>query len=186
MFPITSTVYVQKNLTIFLHSLQYFFLTSLYFYDSINILNKKEKSDMQNEKKNDAKIIKFHANNKSNWTEEEQKILNNDTQESKGAETYTKTTEEDEIETEMNEAEFQRILSFLEDSYIGAHMMDDVILQARISRAVIAFCYDEFKDPNMTEEKFNEMWRPMMEQYAISEDTDTFAYENMDLEDDEE
>ena len=51
----------------------------------------------------------------------------------------------------------QIILDFLEQSYTGAKMMDDNEMMCRLSRAIIAFSYNDFeKNPN---------WDKMIEQY---------------------
>lgn len=51
----------------------------------------------------------------------------------------------------------QIILDFLEQSYTGAKMMDDNEMMCRLSRAIIAFSYNDFeKIPS---------WDKMIEQY---------------------
>ena len=37
------------------------------------------------------------------------------------------------------------ILNYLENSYTGAKMMDDVELMCRLSRAILAFSYDDLE-----------------------------------------
>lgn len=51
----------------------------------------------------------------------------------------------------------QVILDYLEQAYSGAKMMDDIEVQCRLSRAIIAFSYDNF------EEELD--WNKMMEAY---------------------
>lgn len=58
-------------------------------------------------------------------------------------------------ETNMNQKE--NIINCLEDAYSGAKMMDDAELMIRLSRAIIAFSYD-----NLEEEPD---WNKMMDAY---------------------
>lgn len=51
----------------------------------------------------------------------------------------------------------QIILDFLEQSYTGAKMMDDNEMMCRLSRAIIAFSYNDFEK--------NPSWDKMIEQY---------------------
>ena len=51
----------------------------------------------------------------------------------------------------------QIILDFLEQSYTGAKMMDDNEMMCRLSRAIIAFSYNDFEE--------NPSWDKMIEQY---------------------
>ena len=51
----------------------------------------------------------------------------------------------------------QIILDFLEQSYTGAKMMDDNEMMCRLSRAIIAFSYNDFDE--------NPSWNKMIEQY---------------------
>ena len=39
----------------------------------------------------------------------------------------------------------KNILDFLEKSYVGARAMDDVELMCRLSRAILAFSYDDLE-----------------------------------------
>lgn len=51
----------------------------------------------------------------------------------------------------------QVILDYLEQAYSRARMMDDIETQCRLSRAIIAFSYDNFEEePN---------WNKMIEGY---------------------
>ena len=46
----------------------------------------------------------------------------------------------------MNSNEQKKIiLDYLENSYTGARMMDDVELMCRLSRAILAFSYDDLE-----------------------------------------
>ena len=51
----------------------------------------------------------------------------------------------------------QIILDFLEQSYTGAKMMDDDEMMCRLSRAIIAFSYNDLEE--------NPSWDKMIEQY---------------------
>jgi hypothetical protein len=46
----------------------------------------------------------------------------------------------------MNSNEHKKvILDYLENSYTGARMLDDVELMCRLSRAILAFSYDDME-----------------------------------------
>lgn len=46
----------------------------------------------------------------------------------------------------MNTEEQKKIiLDYLENSYTGARMMDDIELMCRLSRAILAFSYDDLE-----------------------------------------
>ena len=47
------------------------------------------------------------------------------------------------------------ILEYLENSYTGARMMDDAELMCRLSRAIIAFSYDDLEHMPTWEEMHN-------------------------------
>jgi hypothetical protein len=47
------------------------------------------------------------------------------------------------------------ILDYLEKSYTGARMMDDVELMCRLSRAILAFSYDDLEHMPTWEEMQN-------------------------------
>lgn len=52
------------------------------------------------------------------------------------------------------------ILDYLENAYIGAKMMDDVEIMCRLSRAVLAFSYDDLEHMPT--------WEEMQEAYMNS------------------
>ena len=60
----------------------------------------------------------------------------------------------------MDNKQKEIILDYLEKAYVGARMMDDVELMCRLSRAVIAFSYDDLE--NMP------TWEEMQEAYMNS------------------
>lgn len=61
----------------------------------------------------------------------------------------------------MNTEEQKRvILDYLESAYIGAKMMDDVEIMCRLSRAVLAFSYDDLEHMPT--------WEEMQEAYMNS------------------
>ena len=51
-----------------------------------------------------------------------------------------------------DEKQKQVILEFLENSYIGARIMDNVELMTRLSRAIIAFSYNDMEHTPTLEE----------------------------------
>jgi hypothetical protein len=53
------------------------------------------------------------------------------------------------------EEQKQVILDYLEHSYTGARMMDDVELMCRLSRAILAFSYDDMEHMPTWEEMQN-------------------------------
>ena len=56
----------------------------------------------------------------------------------------------------MNTKEQKKIiLDYLENSYTGARMMDDVELMCRLSRAILAFSYDDLEHMPTWEEMQN-------------------------------
>ena len=56
----------------------------------------------------------------------------------------------------MNTEEQKKIiLDYLENSYTGARMMDDVELMCRLSRAILAFSYDDLEHMPTWEEMQN-------------------------------
>lgn len=56
----------------------------------------------------------------------------------------------------MNTEEQKRIiLDYLENSYTGARMTDDVELMCRLSRAILAFSYDDLEHMPTWEEMQN-------------------------------
>ena len=57
------------------------------------------------------------------------------------------------IKTEVDQKAI--ILDYLEKSYSGAKMMDDVELMCRLSRAILAFDYDDFEHLPTWEEMQN-------------------------------
>lgn len=57
----------------------------------------------------------------------------------------------------MDNKQKEIILDYLENSYTGARMMDDVELMCRLSRAILAFSYDDLE--NMP------TWEEMQEAY---------------------
>lgn len=61
----------------------------------------------------------------------------------------------------MNTEEQKKvILDYLENAYIGAKMMDDVEIMCRLSRAVLAFSYDDLEHMPT--------WEEMQEAYMNS------------------
>lgn len=52
----------------------------------------------------------------------------------------------------------REILSYLECAYAGAKMNDDLEIMCRLSRAIIAFSYDDLKESTPT-------WEHMMDSY---------------------
>lgn len=53
----------------------------------------------------------------------------------------------------MNKNEQKEIiLEYLENAYTGAKMMDDVEMMCRLSRAILAFCYDDMEHTPTWEE----------------------------------
>lgn len=57
----------------------------------------------------------------------------------------------------MDNKQKEAILDYLENSYTGARMMDDVELMCRLSRAILAFSYNDLE--NMP------TWKEMQEAY---------------------
>ena len=56
----------------------------------------------------------------------------------------------------MNKDEHKNaILDYLEEAYVGAKMMDDVETMCRLSRAILAFSYDDLE--------YMPTWEEMME-----------------------
>lgn len=52
-------------------------------------------------------------------------------------------------------SEKDKIIEFLETTYIGAKTKDDLEMMCRLSRAIIAFSYDDFETEPTWEEMFN-------------------------------
>lgn len=55
----------------------------------------------------------------------------------------------------MDNKQKEIILDYLENSYTGARMMDDVELMCRLSRAILAFSYDDLEHMPTWEEMQN-------------------------------
>lgn len=55
----------------------------------------------------------------------------------------------------MDNKQKKVILDYLENSYTGARMMDDVELMCRLSRAILAFSYDDLENMPTWEEMQN-------------------------------
>lgn len=61
------------------------------------------------------------------------------------------------------------ILEYLEHAYSGAKMMDDVEMMCRLSRAILAFDYDDFEHmPTWDEMMEASMWKDMRNVYGKS------------------
>ena len=61
-------------------------------------------------------------------------------------------------DSELNDHE-REILSELEDTYCGAHMMDDASAMIRVARAIAAFrCSTEVGEEEIFGKKFLEEW----------------------------
>lgn len=58
-------------------------------------------------------------------------------------------------------SEKEKILTFLECTYSGAKMKDDIEMKCRLSRAIIAFSYDDiFNIPT---------WEEMLDSYMLKD-----------------
>lgn len=55
-----------------------------------------------------------------------------------------------------NEIEKERILKYLEEAYCGARACRDHRMQTRLSRAIIAFSYNDFFEDFTWEDMLNE------------------------------
>lgn len=73
------------------------------------------------------------------------------------------------MEEKENLQEFENVIKFLEDSYTGARMNDDIYMQVRLSRAIAGF----ISNPNVDADKiFTQEFIEVYESIPRKEDED--------------